>query len=453
MLRAGQNRITVIVSNEWNPRLAPRAGEHSFNGGIYRDVSWIAGAKTRFAWYGTFVRSSPNGDGSASVFIETELVNHSDTAFEGTLKSTVLRQVEEAAGNSIAIQIPPGESVTVSQNMTIRDAALWDVDHPYLYCLDQLLEQEGIVDRAETSFGIRTIRFDAKEGFFLNGRHLPIHGANVHQDRAGWSDASTHAGIRRDISMIREAGMNFIRGSHYPHHPVFAEECDRQGMLFWSELAFWGTGGETTEGFWTASAYPIHAEDQPEFEQSCRQQLSEMIRTHRNHPSIVTWSMGNEVFFADESVLPQAKALTQALIDLSHELDPTRPASVGGAQRRDFDKLGDLVGYNGDGATLFHDPGRPNLVSEYGVSYQDRPGKFAPPLHRQCRATLSLARGHHPLVRLSPWQHHAGDGPHGVHRLFPRPIAVLVLVSRTSGRRAGPDLAKARNGDGSPAHR
>lgn len=379
LLKAGENRITVLVSNEWNARLAPRAGEHTFNGGIYRDVAWIVGAKTRFAWYGTFVRAKPNADGSATLAIDTELVNHGDTAFSGRLTSAARFEGQDQGATESLVHLPAGGTVTISQTMTIPDAQLWDVEHPHLYGLDQALEDDaGVVDKSTTSFGVRTIRFDAKEGFFLNGRHFAIHGANVHQDRAGWSDASTHAGIARDIAMIRDVGMNFIRGSHYPHHPVFADECDRQGMLFWSELAFWGTGGEPTEGFWTASAYPIHEEDQAEFAESCRQQLREMIRTHRNHPSIVTWSMGNEVFFTAEKVIPQAKALTQELIDLAHELDPTRPASVGGAQRRDFDQLGDLVGYNGDGATLFHDPGRPNLVSEYGVSFQDRPGKFAP---------------------------------------------------------------------------
>ncbi len=377
-VRPGTNRIVVVVSNEWNPRLAPRAGEHTFNGGIYRDVSLVVGAKTRLAWFGTFVRSVPHDDGSAELSVETELVNHSDAHFDGVLRSIASFGGADVAAQINPVHLPAGASVTVRQTLTVTKAALWDVDHPNLYRLDQTLERDKVVDRATTSFGIRTIRFDANEGFFLNGRHLRIHGANVHQDRAGWSDAATHAGIARDVAMIREVGMNFIRGSHYPHHPVFAHECDRQGMLFWSELPFWGTGGEPSEGFWTASAYPIHAEDQAEFARSCRQQLEEMIRTHRNHPSIVTWSMGNEVFFTVESVVPQAKALTQELIDLSHQLDPTRPASVGGAQRRDFDQLGDLVGYNGDGATLFHDPGRPNLVSEYGVSFQDRPGKFAP---------------------------------------------------------------------------
>ena len=93
--------------------------------------------------------------------------------------------------------------------------------------------------------------------------------------------------------------MNFIRGSHYPHHTYFAEECDRQGILFWSENCFWGTGGPKEEGYWTASAYPVHEEDENAFEESCKNTLAEMIRANRNHPSIIVWSMCNEPFFTD----------------------------------------------------------------------------------------------------------------------------------------------------------
>ncbi|TMR89109.1 glycoside hydrolase family 2 TIM barrel-domain containing protein [Nonomuraea basaltis] len=85
---------------------------------------------------------------------------------------------------------------------------------------------------------------------------------------------------------------NFIRGSHYPHHEQFAAECDRQGVLFWSELCFWGIGGENAEGFWTASAYPPHEANRTEFEDSCLRAMTEMIRVNRNHPSIVAWSTG-----------------------------------------------------------------------------------------------------------------------------------------------------------------
>lgn len=192
------------------------------------------------------------------------------------------------------------------------------------------------------------------------------------------ADAVTRSGIRRDIQMIKECGMNTIRGSHYPHHPYFAQVCDEKGILFWSEMCFWGTGGDKQEGYWTASAYPPNESDQTAFEKSCLDQLEEMICTQRNHPSIICWSMCNEVFFTDAPVKDKAKELIRKMVERSHELDPSRPAAVGGAQRDGFDVLGDLAGYNGDGAALYHDPGFPSLVSEYGSSIETRPGKFEP---------------------------------------------------------------------------
>jgi beta-galactosidase len=172
--------------------------------------------------------------------------------------------------------------------------------------------------------------------------------------------------------------MNFIRGSHYPHHTYFAEECDKQGILFWSENCFWGIGGPQIEGYWACSAYPINEEDEYEFEESCIRTLKEMVRTNRNHPSIIVWSMSNEPFFSTTEVMDKAKELIKRLVQATHEIDPTRPAAVGGAQRGGFDTLGDLAGYNGDGASIFIDPGFPSFVSEYGSKIADRPGEYTP---------------------------------------------------------------------------
>ena len=96
---------------------------------------------------------------------------------------------------------------------------------------------------------------------------------------------------------MKEAGFDLIRGSHYPHAPAFSQACDEEGMLFWSEAPFWGIGGFRPDGYWDSSAYPVDKKDAQAFEASALQQLEEMIRIHRNHPSIVAWSMCNEAFF------------------------------------------------------------------------------------------------------------------------------------------------------------
>lgn len=103
-----------------------------------------------------------------------------------------------------------------------------------------------------------------------------------------------------------------------------------------------------------------------------------MIRINRNHPSIVVWGMDNEVYFTKKETMPQVRRLLKDMVALSHQLDPTRPASIDGAQRGEIDKLGDVVGYNGDGASLYPNPGIPNFIGEYGSTMSDRPGDYAP---------------------------------------------------------------------------
>ena len=367
-VRTGNNVIAVRVNNLWDAALPPRAGEHVFNGGIYRDVSLLVEEPVHIAWYGTSVTSEVCGE-TAIVHVETEIINEGE--------NTEAWQLVSAIGEDSVMEegvLLSGETRFIQQEFRVVNPKLWSPETPYLYMLKSRLN--GIVKKTE--FGIRTIHFTADQGFFLNGKHYEPLGANVHQDHAGWSDAVTRRGIQRDIAMIKECGMNFIRGSHYPHHPYFAEECDRQGLLFWSELCFWGTGGVNREGFWTASGYPVHEDDKRPFEENCRIAMKEMIRVHRNHPSIIVWSTGNEVFFSDGAVMEEARRFTRELVELAHELDPSRPVAVGGAQRGGFDVLGDIAGYNGDGASLYIDPGFPNFVSEYGSYISKRPGIYAP---------------------------------------------------------------------------
>ncbi|WP_129788197.1 glycoside hydrolase family 2 protein [Promicromonospora panici] len=318
----------------------------------------------------------------AEVNASVEVVNDEPGPVEVTVSAVLTAAVSDdggpvASSAQVRRTIAAGETAVVELAGAVDQPVLWHPDHPHLYTLTVSIVVDGRVrDRQATAFGVRWFEFTADRGFFLNGERLDLHGANVHQNRGGWGDAGTRAGIRRDVAMVKDLGMNIVRGSHYPHHSYFAEEYDRQGLLFWSELHFWGIGGENVEGYWFASAYPVHQEDEPKFEESLRRALREMIRTHRNHPSIVTWSVGNEAFFSDDHVIGKAKALTSELVDLSHVLDPTRPAAVGGAQRKGFDVLGDLAGYNGDGAEIFHDQGIPNLVSEYHGVRGRGPGEY-----------------------------------------------------------------------------
>ncbi|HLP03929.1 MAG TPA: discoidin domain-containing protein, partial [Paludibacter sp.] len=140
----------------------------------------------------------------------------------------------------------------------------------------------------------------------------------------------------------------------------------------------------TPEGYWNSSAYPTREADRDSFETSIKRELREMIRMYRNNPSVIVWSMSNEPFFTANKTAPAMRNLLKELVGISHAEDPTRPAAVGGAQRplddNRIDKIGDVVGYNGDGGTIpaFQAPGIPSVVSEYGSTSWDRPGNYEP---------------------------------------------------------------------------
>ncbi len=380
-VKPGDNVVAVRVNNLWNPRLAPRAGEHTFSGGIYRDVRMVVTAPLHVAWYGTFVTTPQVSKAAGTVNVKTEVINSSGAAKPATVKTSVL----DANGKTVAqmesiATIAAGATNIFDQTSApIANPRLWSPEHPNLYSVKTVVLDGGKpVDDYMSPLGFRWFKFTADKGFFLNGEHYYFKGVNVHQDHAGWGDAVADSGFFRDVNLVKEAGFDFIRGSHYPHAPAFAAACDQIGMLFWSENCFWGTGGFKGDGYWNSSAYPTNAADDAGFEASVKASLRDMIRINRNHPSIIVWSMCNEPFFSDQSVMPKVRHFLSELVACSHELDPTRPAGIGGCQRGDIDKLGDVAGYNGDGARLFPNPGIPNVVTEYGSTIADRPGKYEP---------------------------------------------------------------------------
>lgn len=389
-LKEGKNVVAVRVNNLWKADLAPRAGEHTFSGGIYRNVRLVIKDPTHIDWYGTWVTTpdlAKNKGKASVVHIKTDVRNDSKESAKYKLVTVITdAQGSQVASISSSNYIPANSLYEFNQQTgEIKAPKLWHPSHPNLYkATTSLYKGKKLLDSYETTFGFRWCEWTADKGFFLNGEHLYFKGANVHQDHAGWGDAVTATGMRRDVQLVKDAGFDLIRGSHYPHSPAFSQACDEVGMLFWSENAFWGIGGHKGEGYWDASAYPVNEKDREGFNNSVKQQLCEMIRIHRNHPSIIAWSMSNEPFFtAAETIEPMSKLLKEA-VQLSKKLDPTRAAAVGGVQRplgeKRIDKLGDIAGYNGDGSFIpeFQHPGFPTVVSEYGSVTADRPGNYDP---------------------------------------------------------------------------
>ncbi len=389
-IRRGNNVLAVRVNNLWKPDVAPRAGEHVFSGGIYRNVRLVYKEPVYIEWCGVGIQTPDlglNQGKSSRVSVETEVVNSTDKAEACRLHTLLLSPKGRIIERMVADTVLPARSTVLLRQSSnpVQNPQLWSPEHPVQYqIVSRLYKKRYLLDETSDLFGFRWFEWTADKGFFLNGRHYYFRGVNVHQDQAGWGDAVTESAMHRDVCQMKGAGFNLIRGSHYPHAPAFVEACDKEGMLFWSEATFWGIGGFKSDGYWDSSAYPVSASDTAAFEESALQQLSEMIRIHRNSPSVVVWSLCNEPFFSEMSVQPGVRHLLKRMTDLAHRSDPSRPVAIGGAQRPlgvgRIDKLADIAGYNGDGATQsdFQQPGIPSVVSEYGSITSDRPGDYAP---------------------------------------------------------------------------
>ncbi len=169
--------------------------------------------------------------------VKTEVANDSGAAKSATVKTFIV----DAKGKTVAQMessqtITPGATNIFDQTSApIVNPKLWSPEHPNLYSVKTIvLEDRNAADMLRL-LGFRWFKFTADQGFFLNGEHYYFEGANVHQDHAGWGDAVADSGFFRDVKLVKGAGFDFIRGSHYPHAPAFATACDNLGILLWSE--------------------------------------------------------------------------------------------------------------------------------------------------------------------------------------------------------------------------
>lgn len=325
--------------------------------------------------------------GRSDAEVRTEITNTSERAVKLYVEHTLLAPdgtVKKKFCSEKQLFLPGERKILTASSGMLDGICFWSFDDPVLYTVESKLYANGEeVDEERTEFGFRSVQFKL-DGFYLNGRKVLLDGANVHQDHGRWADAVTRQGHFRDVAYVKEAGFNFIRGSHYPHAPAFAQACDRLGVGLWSEGGLWSIGGcyeddtvrENTAD-WLRSAYPIQEAHQEAYEQSCREQVAAMIRINRNHPSVLVWSVGNEAFFSDDSVREQIRRFAGTLRDLAHRLDFTRKTGLGGTQRKNLNVLAvcDIAGGNGDGGTAaYTNFYLPHIVSEYSSFSEERPG-------------------------------------------------------------------------------
>ena len=293
--------------------------------GIYRHTWLRKTHPLHIAKWGTFVQSEPRGNG-AQISIGTEIVNESAEKRNGRVRSWILDSNGKlmATVPVKAFEIAAYETLTLEAQITLAQVALWSVEEPNLYRVVSQLESGGkAIDHDSATFGVRSIRFDAEQGFFLNGKPVKIKGTCVHQDHAGLGVAVPDRIHYERVAALKAMGSNGWRTAHNQVAVALLDACDRQGMMVMAESRMMAS---TPEGLG---------------------QLERMIRQARNHPSIVIWSLANEEYFYQGT--PIGARIFSTMKRLVRRLDPTRPITAamnGGWVREGVSGVVDVQGFN-----------------------------------------------------------------------------------------------------------
>lgn len=293
------NEVLVKVNNSEQPNCRWYSGS-----GIYRHVWLQTMPALHIAENGVFVTTHDISTERAMVKVEVTVANESDRDRNATVG---------VGSGMLMVAVPAHQTKTVTTTYSIRNPHLWSPDDPYLYETKVELKESGtVIDEHHARFGIRSFSFDAERGFVLNGQPLLINGTCVHHDDGVLGAMAFDAAEIRKVRLMKEAGFNLIRTSHNPTTRAFLDACDSIGML---------VIGETFDG-WRTAKNPY---DYSTLIDSCyREDIHAMVCRDRNHPSIICWSLGNEVIERkDIRVITTARQLKQVVL----ECDSTRPVT------------------------------------------------------------------------------------------------------------------------------
>ncbi|MGZ3306835.1 MAG: glycoside hydrolase family 2 protein, partial [Asticcacaulis sp.] len=326
-LKPGGDNVLVVKADNSRPApgsstqdIIPLSGDFFIHGGIYRQVSLITTDPVHidlmdFGGPGVYARATAIAGDTASVEVRNRLAN--DGA--GTQKVSVETRIEDGSGASVAVETDADtlkNGVTEDRHvLQIKHPHLWDgVTDPYLYrVVVTVRDAKGaVLDMVVQPLGLRSFRFDANTGFYLNGHPVQMRGASRHQDRPtgiGW--AITKADIAQDFDLMQDMGANAVRLAHYQHDQFAYEETDRRGLMVWAEIPL--VNAVSYDGSPPNAAFVANSENQ----------FRELIRQNYNHPSIIMWSVGNETDLTPTQQKTTSKqgALIKALSDIGHAED------------------------------------------------------------------------------------------------------------------------------------
>lgn len=310
-ITAGNNEVLVRVDNSYTIDIIPSQKSDFFiYGGITRDVWLLTIAKNHID--NIKITTPKVSQKSASLAVEAS-VNSMDSSAEFSYSA----QLIHPKGKVVATKkgILSGLTTTIAFN-DIKNPDLWDIDKPNLYTVTvSLIDKGKIIDKIEDKVGFRWFEFKDNGPFFLNGKRVLIRGTHRHEEFAGVGAAMSNSQHRKDMESIKEMGANFVRLAHYPQDPEIYKACDELGLLVWDELP-WCRGGLGTEVWQT----------------NTKNMLGEMINQNFNHPSIVIWSLGNEMNwlpdFPGGDNPEKTNIFLTELNAIAHKLDPSRKTAI-----------------------------------------------------------------------------------------------------------------------------
>jgi len=331
-VRPGQNTIAVYVdTRNHGTRWYPGAG-------IYRKVTMTICDPVHVAHWGTVVTTPSVEDKSATVRVRSTVENHLGTDSKVTVAVTLLDpDGKTVATGEKADTIPAGGSRESDQSFTVANPQRWDISKPRLYSAKIVVRAgDEVTDTEAVPFGIQAFEFTANDGFHLNGRRVQLHGVCLHHDQGPLGAAFYPRAMERQLEIMRDMGVNAIRTSHNPPAPELLDLCDRMGFVAWDE-AF---------DKWDGTADRVRGE--PPLEQYGEKQIRNFVMRDRNHPSVVVWSIGNELGGGGrDGITPERVKFMSGFV---RRYDPTRPVGMACdkpdlAEQPNFDAL-DLTGWN-----------------------------------------------------------------------------------------------------------
>ncbi len=332
-LQAGDNTLAVrlynpLKSSRWYP-----------GGGLYRDVWLLRKPAVCVEEWSTFIRTPEVTAERAELVIKTAVRNGLDSEREATVRHSILTPdgAVMASVEAASMVLAAGQSEEVCVQLKISDPQLWDIESPVLHtCRTEALVDGQRIDVQDTPFGIRSIEWTAGDGFHLNGRRVQLNGVCQHHDLGALGAAFNRRAAERQLEILKEMGCNAIRMAHNPPAPALLDLCDQMGFLVVNELF----------DIWAISK----AEDDyaRHFDEWHERDVRNWVCRDRNHPSIIAWSLGNEIL--EQEDLPGNHDRARRLVELTHQYDRTRPTTVGmnnGASLENgFARIFDLAGYN-----------------------------------------------------------------------------------------------------------